>query len=174
MKIGTVGALSANKGQLQVIKAVAKLECKLSITYSCAGLSDKDYLKSLIIHSQSLEVKFEHLGALSPENLRIFYNSLDVLIMPSSSEGFGLVAVESIACGTPVIVPSHLPIVKENGLLNERNTIIINDNSTNEICKGILEFMSRNFSKIDVSESINFITWKQVANKYLDLYNEIS
>ena len=174
MKIGTVGAICNNKGQLQVIKSIAKLDSNLSITYYCAGLPDKIYLNNLISNSQRMGLKFEYLGMLSPEKLRIFYNSLDVLIMPSYSEGFGLVAIESIACGTPVIVPSHLPIVKESGLLNKRNSIIINDNSTNEICKGILEAKSRNFSKIDVSESINFITWKQVANKYLNLYNEIT
>ena len=94
--------------------------------------------------------------------------------MPSSSEGFGLVAIESIACGTPVIVPNHLPIVQEVGLLNENNSIIIEDNSIKEICKGILNGISRNFKRKEVSESISFITWKEVTSKYINIYNEIS
>tara|TARA_B100000767_G_C19562517_1_gene449712 strand:- start:243 stop:767 length:525 start_codon:yes stop_codon:yes gene_type:complete len=174
MRIGTIGALCENKGQMKVIKSIAKLGRNASITYYCAGLPDKDYLNNLISNSQRLDVKFEYLGMLSPEKLRIFYNSLDLLIMPSSSEGFGLVAIESIACGTAVIVPSHLPIVHEVGLLNKNNSVIIKDNSTDEICKGILKGKSINFKRNDVSKSINFITWKEIAFKYINLYNEIS
>ena len=174
MKIGTVGALCARKGQLEVIKAIAKLDCDLGVTYYCAGLPDKVYFDKIIKYSKKEDINFKYLGMLSPENLRIFYNSLDLLIMPSSSEGFGLVAIESIACGTPVVVPNHLPIVQEVGLLNENNSIIIEDNSIKEICKGILNGISRNFKRKDVSESINFIAWKEVASNYINIYNEIS
>jgi len=174
IKIGTVGALCNNKGQLSVIKSIPKLSSDLAVTYYCAGLPDKLYLEKIIKYSKKEGVNFEYLGMLSPENLRIFYNSLDLLIMPSSSEGFGLVAIESIACGTPVIVPNHLPIVQEVGLLNENNSIIIEDNSIKEICKGILNGISRNFKRKEVSESISFITWKEVTSKYINIYNEIS
>ena len=174
MKIGTVGALCARKGQLEVIKSIPKLSNNFEVIYYCAGLPDKLYLEKIIKYSKKEGVNFEYLGVLSPENLRIFYNSLDLLIMPSTSEGFGLVAIESIACGTPVIVPKHLPIVQEVGLLNKNNSIIIEDNSTKEICNGILNGISRNFKRKDVSESINFITWKEVASKYINIYNELS
>ena len=53
--------------------------------------------------------RVEFLGALAPEALPDFYRVLDVLAVPSLTtpswvEQFGRVAVEAMACGTPVVV----------------------------------------------------------------------
>lgn len=43
------------------------------------------------------------VGAVDQEELPSYYQAADVTVMPSHYESFGLVAVESMACGTPVI-----------------------------------------------------------------------
>lgn len=50
------------------------------------------------------------------EALPYYYNAADVLVMPSHYESFGMVALEAIACNTPVIttdVTGISPILKE-------------------------------------------------------------
>ena len=42
-------------------------------------------------------------GFVSDEELVYFYNAATVFVLPSFIEGFGLPAMESMACGTPVI-----------------------------------------------------------------------
>ena len=42
-------------------------------------------------------------GSQPRELLPLFYNAADLCVMPSRYESFGLVAVESMACGTPVV-----------------------------------------------------------------------
>ena len=44
------------------------------------------------------------LGLITEEQMVAFYRGIDVLVFPSYGEGFGLPAVESQACGTPVIL----------------------------------------------------------------------
>jgi D-inositol-3-phosphate glycosyltransferase len=46
-------------------------------------------------------VRFE--GAVPQEQLPLYYNSAAALVMPSYYESFGLVALEAMACGTPVV-----------------------------------------------------------------------
>ncbi len=42
-------------------------------------------------------------GAVPQTDLPTYYSAADATVMPSSYESFGLVAVESLACGTPVV-----------------------------------------------------------------------
>ncbi|WP_120951093.1 glycosyltransferase [Helicobacter sp. L8] len=53
---------------------------------------------------QNLPLKTYTLGALrDPASLIALYNALDVVVVPSRQESLGYVAMESLACGTPVV-----------------------------------------------------------------------
>ncbi len=43
------------------------------------------------------------VGAVDHDKLPLYYNAANVCVVPSYYESFGLVAVESMACGTPVV-----------------------------------------------------------------------
>ena len=47
------------------------------------------------------------VGDQTQDNLNKLYNISDVLAVPSRVEGFGLVAVEALACGTPVVATNN-------------------------------------------------------------------
>src|SRR4029079_274314 len=51
------------------------------------------------------------------ERLADFYAAADVVLVPSRSESFGLVALEAQACGTPVVAArvGRLPFVVDDG-----------------------------------------------------------
>lgn len=51
----------------------------------------------------SLRESVNFLGARSQDDLQQYYSAADVVIMPSHYESFGMVALEAMACGTPVI-----------------------------------------------------------------------
>lgn len=53
---------------------------------------------------KSLRNQVVFLGSKNQEELRKYYSAADALVVPSLYESFGLVVVEALACGTPVIV----------------------------------------------------------------------
>ncbi len=55
--------------------------------------------------AESLEITdaVKFLGPVAHDALPSLYRAADVFVMPSTGEGFGIVYLESIACGTPVI-----------------------------------------------------------------------
>jgi len=66
-------------------------------------------------HGQDLPHLIEHIGAdkgqvflsttkIPPEELAVLYNTADFTINISDAEGFGLATLESLSCGTPIIV----------------------------------------------------------------------
>ena len=58
------------------------------------------------IERLGLGAAVEFTGYISDERLRDLYSSATVFAMPSIDEGFGLPALEAMACGAPVVVSS--------------------------------------------------------------------
>jgi glycosyltransferase involved in cell wall biosynthesis len=56
-----------------------------------------------MIRTLGAESFIEWTGHLPFDRLPDFYRSLDVFAIPSSQEGFGIVGIEAMACGIPVI-----------------------------------------------------------------------
>ena len=60
-------------------------------------------------------------GQVSDEQLAAIYSGAHALVLPSADEGFGLPAVEALACGTPVVA-YRSPALRE--VLGERATFV--------------------------------------------------
>jgi glycosyltransferase involved in cell wall biosynthesis len=66
----------------------------------------------------TLPTNARYVGWLTPRLLQAYYRSADVVVMPSRWEGFGLVALEAIRAGVPVIASrvGGLPEIVKDGI----------------------------------------------------------
>jgi len=115
------------------------------------------------------------LGAVAHERLPYFYSAADVCVVPSFYESFGLVALEAMACGTPVVasrVGGLASTVRdgETGYLipwrcpepfAERIELLLD----NEQLRSAFGTAAR--------ESVERYRWANVAEAVLDLYREL-
>lgn len=92
------------------------------------------------------------------------------MILPSSSEGFGLVYLEAIACGVPVIIPKHLPLAMEGAILNDRNSIKIEDSSSDAIKSVLPTLQGRKWDRKKVAATVISYSWENIAEEYVELY----
>jgi len=132
-----VGRISRLK-QLEIaIEAVAKLiENKIEdVRFIIIGPeSDKNYFKELkdLIIKLNIEKNVIFKGVIAHEKLISYYQNADLLLLPSAHESFGMVMVESMACGTPVAAikgsggPDEIVDDGFNGLLNNKNNYGLN------------------------------------------------
>lgn len=56
-----------------------------------------------IVYSLGLESQTHFVGQVSHDRLPLYYRAADVCVVPSHYEPFGLVAIEAMGCGTPVV-----------------------------------------------------------------------
>ena len=56
-----------------------------------------------LVHEHRLEDTVDFVGSQDQSRLALFYNAADICAVPSLTESFGLVALEAMACGTPVV-----------------------------------------------------------------------
>ena len=103
----SVGRIEPLKGLDIVIGAMALLEdprdARLVIVGGSPG-RDREFerLKS-VAAGLGIEGMVTFTGAVDQRELPRYYSAADVLVLPSYYESFGLVALEAMACGTPVI-----------------------------------------------------------------------
>lgn len=107
--VGFAGQLIERKGISTLMEAWAQVENRHNAVLRIAGdgvlMPDLQTWRQNLQHPERVEI----LGAI--DEMAVFYQSLSMLVMPSISEGFGLVAAEALACEVPVIASntSSLP-----------------------------------------------------------------
>ena len=106
-----VGGISPNKNLPGLLQAYAKLSArkgrlKLFLVGDYKSDSFKGNYSELVDLANKLGIAGEVVftGFVPDEELVVLYNQAAVFAMPSFDEGFGLPALEAMACGTPVVV----------------------------------------------------------------------
>ena len=105
VKIGVPGRIEKVKNQQIVIDLLLEYRRDLGKTkWNFAGSgNDEERLKDQI-RKNKLENSIEFLGVLGIKEMRRFYNQMDVIILPSKFESFGLVLIEALSMNCPVLV----------------------------------------------------------------------
>jgi glycosyltransferase involved in cell wall biosynthesis len=93
-------------------KIIEKLENLTSISVQLIILKNKGTDLFVNLDNYKLKKNIIILENLSKSRLIELYNSVDCLLFPSFYEGFGIPVIESMACGTPVVL-SDIQILKE-------------------------------------------------------------
>lgn len=103
----TVSRLAASeryKGHDRVIQAVAELRSSHpDIVYVVAGEGDDRLRLEQLARELSVAGQVRFIGYVADSELPDLYRAADVFIMPSTGEGFGIVFLQALACGIPVI-----------------------------------------------------------------------
>jgi glycosyltransferase involved in cell wall biosynthesis len=121
----SVGSLLPSKGSEFIIKSVSTLEVKPAIRF-VYHVSDLKYQKELTELAKELKVSISFDYLLDQNDLVRAYNRASLTVFASLLEPLGLVPLESMACGTPVVGIAEAGIretIKHdiNGLLTERD-----------------------------------------------------
>lgn len=115
-------------------------------------------------------------GLLKQEILPTYYAAADVCVIPSHYEPFGLVAVEAMACGTPVIASDvgglQFSVVNENtGLLVPPQDVAAFSNAIDRIL-GNSEWRAE-LGKSGKRRVMSKFSWDGVASQLDSLYTEL-
>jgi glycosyltransferase involved in cell wall biosynthesis len=106
--IGIVGQITARKGQLELIRAFAKVArqlptAMLAVVGAPLFNDDHEYQKELKRTAENLGVAERVIFTGSRNDVQVMMQALDLLVLNSKVEPFGLVVLEAMACGAPVL-----------------------------------------------------------------------
>lgn len=157
-RIGYLGQLDRRKRVDVLINAFKDSGIDGELVIGGSGI-DKPYLQSLV--NGDNRIKF--LGFVPDDELKDFYNSLDVFAFFSMIEGTGLPVLEAMACKIPVLIleDTIMPF------------------NIKEKCFPYYLFSNtdvhlRKFSWVDDNYAFaKSFTWEKFTQNYIDLYKEV-
>jgi len=132
-----------------------------------------DLVLSEIIYHENISEKIIFTGVVPYEDLPAIYNGAVSCVYPSIHEGFGLVAIEAMACGSPLIAckaGALEEIVGDGG-------IVLSECSETNLVNAMKEvFVDESFRNRLITQGYNRVknfTWRDAALKTLDIYKHL-
>ena len=158
--IGFLGKLNKNKGVEDLIKIYNEIDKEeespiTNLNLLIGGVGSEEYTKKIKNQVKSDNVKF--LGYVVDRSK--FFESIDLFLFPSYSEGLGLVLLEAMSYGILCITRDVSPM--NNIIINNENGLLFKDNKE---LKDIIQF-SINMSTSERERMIKS-AYKTIENSY--------
>jgi D-inositol-3-phosphate glycosyltransferase len=174
-----VGRFDPLKGLDRLLAAIACLRHEPRLRLVVVGGDDRQKPEALRLRSMAEKLgvydKVTFAGRVDQEKLPLYYSAADVTVIPSYYESFGLVVLESLACGTPVVAT---PVGDMEHILSEPGLgLVVKDPSARSLAGGIERFFQdgcRQQVKPDIIRSaVLAYGWPSVASAMLNKYREV-
>jgi len=178
--IGMAARLATEKGVEYLVEAMpAVLEQFPNARVLFAGqyqgvLGEELYAEKLSPLIRELGDHWKFLGILSPEEWSVFFHETEVSVLPSinSTESFGMVQVESMFCGTPVI-STDLPGVRQPVMMTGMG-LSVPPKNPGALSKALIEILnSPNGYGGNQQEVIKLFSSDTIAAQYESLFERI-
>jgi len=174
-----VGRLSPIKGIDRLLKAMTHLKFRPAARLVIIGGDDYDTPESHNLRRLSRELGIQDavvfLGRVDHEKLPPYFCAANVVVLPSHYETFGLVALEALACGTPVVATS---VGAMETLLREGETgHIVAGGTPQLLAAGIEKFTANSvagkLSATAIRGSVLKFGWDTVVSAIVDEYGTL-
>lgn len=137
------GALEPNKGVVEVVKSAIKYGFPLTVSGSGSQLKS---VKKLAQGYPNINI----LGWVTDEQKYKLFSEAKAFLFPSI-EDFGIVALESLSLGTPVLALKHSGTSE---IINSTNGVLIDKQDLDQIYEGILSLKKKTFNREEVINSV--------------------
>ena len=165
-----VGRFAPVKGLSSLLGAIAQLKKypELQLVLVGGDGPDASATRDLIALADDLGVshQLKIAGRVAQRDLPPYYSAADALVVSSYYESFGLVALESLACNTPVVTTRVGAM--ESIIQNGKNGELIDSPTADSLAAGIDRAIQRWWNKPppagQIRESVRGFSWSKVAD----------
>jgi len=116
------------------------------------------------------------VGSQPQDQLPLFYSAADIVVVPSRYESFGLVAVEAMACGRPVIASNVGGLTFT--VLDEQTGLLVPHGDSAALAAAMSRLLEdsslRELMGVEGHQEAQRFSWESVAQSVLHLYQRLS
>ncbi|MBW4509733.1 MAG: glycosyltransferase [Scytonematopsis contorta HA4267-MV1] len=179
LTVGRLAEVERYKGYDQVLQALPTIRQTIpDVHYILVGKGDDKPRIEQMITQLGLQDCVTLAGFVSDEQLCNYYNLCDVFAMPSKREGFGIVYLEALACGKPVLGGNQDGAI--DALCHGELGALVNPDDVEEIAKILIQILQKNYPNTliyqpealreKVINTFGFENFKKTLGRHLDKY----
>jgi len=173
-----VGRLEPLKGIDRLLEGLSRIKNVSPVKLLVLGGDEnsRQYRTRLEQYAADLGItdRVSFKGSVLQSELSAYYSAADITIVPSYYESFGLVLLESLACGTPVLTTN---VGAAGDVIMDTSTgKILNGNSPADIATGILEYTNSSNSKKQSSlyrKAVDRYNWNFISDLIITEYRSL-
>ena len=173
----SVGDLQPRKNQIGMIRAFARMVKAHPQLKQNLVLAGKETWFAGEVHRAARESgvadRIQFCGFVSDDDLLNLYNACDLFIFPSFYEGFGLPALEAMACGRAVVCShtSSLPEVVDGA------AILFDPYALDEIVRAMADLLldselRSRMERLGLQRAAHF-SWQKTAQRTIEVFHEV-
>ena len=158
-------------GLIQAFASVFRGNRNVKLVLGGSGQLFED-IRELVVNC-GVPDQVEFLGLLSREQVVEEMSRCDSLVLPSYSETFGVVLIEAMACGKPVVAPSGSGC---EAIVNENNGLLFTPGDGCDLAEALKKMFdsSTRFNPVTIrNECISKFSESAVINQLLTVYNRV-
>ena len=152
------------------INALAEIQKKTQIKIKLTMVGNGNRVNELIYLCKSLNLDAEFVGFQTKDKIAIILQNSDYFIHASTIETFGVVIVEALMTGTPVIC-SNVGGLPE--LINESNGVLCQNNTVDWVL-GIEKLLQTDFNRKEIAENVkNRFSYEKIGKEISTVYQSL-
>ena len=169
LSVGNLVDVKGHSFLLDAMTSVSKQQSDILLVIIGSGpLSESLRRKT---RKLELEKNVMFVGGKKHIEIPIWMNASDVFIMPSLKESFGVVLIESLACGKPV-VGTRVGGIPE--IISQDNVgIKVEPANPSCLADGILSALNKRWSQSEILNFASQYSWNKIINKILAVYRKV-
>ncbi|NJE42905.1 glycosyltransferase family 4 protein [Thermococcus sp. GR6] len=123
-----------------------------------------------LIKTNNLETTIKLVGSKPHEEIPLWMNAADIFVLPSLSESFGIVQIEAMACGVPVVATINGG--SEEIITSEDYGLLCPPTNPECLAEKILIALDKKWDKEKIRKYAEQFTWDKIAEQTVGMYNE--
>jgi D-inositol-3-phosphate glycosyltransferase len=171
-----VGRFDSMKGLDRLLEAMSYLRTRRHLRLVIVGgdgLHTPEGQKLLgLARTFGVEDLIEFIGRIEQKDLPLYYNAADVMVMPSYYESFGLVSLEALACGIPVVAT---PVgVMDTIIRDGQNGQLVANGNAKLLAKAIDRVTSLLPARSPdaIRQTVRVFSWPNIASEIIKEYEK--
>lgn len=160
------------KGQEYLIRAMADVVKKREncICYIGGNGPEKEKLESQI-NELGIQDSVHLMGLIPDDKMCLWMNACDMFVLPSLSESFGIVQIEAMACGKPVVATYNGG--SEEIIISEDYGFLVEPGNSQELAEKIEFALDKDWDEQNIINYTEQFRWNNIAEQIHMIYNEL-